>query len=383
MDAKSDLRVALVHDWLNGMRGGEKCLDVFCQLWPDAPIHTLLYKPGTLNETIEQHSIRKSLLQYLPGIHNYYRYTLPVMPLAVPRISEPCDLVLSSSHCVAKSAIVPDGVPHICYCFSPMRYAWHMKDSYFASEKKSLRDRLRDWLLHNMKEWDRRTAQRVTHFVAISETIQQRIRDCYNRDSVVIYPPVDTDFYHPLRQSREDFFLVVSAFAPYKRLDLAIEACTKTNSRLVVIGKGQDEAKLRALAGPTVEFLGWQSNESIRNHLQRCQALLFPGEEDFGIVPVEAQACGTPVIAFGRGGATETVLPAHQSPNPTGLWFPEQSADALIHALEQFEEVKADFDPKTCRDNALKYHTDRFADEFSNYVDLVLNRSAPTERLAA
>ena len=242
-----------------------------------------------------------------------------------------------------------------------------MKDAYFR--KTGVVGRMKaaaiDKLLSAIREWDRRTADRVTHFVAISRTVQARIRECYGRDSVVIYPPVDTEFYTPSGERREDFYLVVSALAPYKRFDLAIEACRRLGKKLVVIGSGQDAAKLKATAGPGIEFLGWQPDEVIRDHLRRAKALLFPGEEDFGIVPLEAQACGCPVIAFGRGGATETIR------DTTGVFFYEQTAESLADAIERFERAADRFDPKAARRQALQFRGERFERELFGYLEAV------------
>ncbi len=382
MAAREALRVVLVHDWLTGMRGGEKCLEVFCRRWPEAPLYTLLHRPGAVSAAIEDRPIHASLLQRLPGVHRYYRYLLPLMPLAVGWRLPPCDLVLSSSHCVAKSVLPPAGVPHLCYCFTPMRYAWHMKESYFSDAKRGLKGRVLESLLAGLRDWDRRTADRVSHFIAISRTVQRRIQDCYGRGSRVIYPPVDTDFYHAAPVPRENYYLAVSAFAPYKRLDLAVAACNRLQRKLVLIGQGQDEKKLRALAGPTVHFLGWQPDEVIRDHLRRCRALLFPGEEDFGIVPVEAQACGTPVIAYGRGGATETVLPPGAFPEPTGLWFSEQSVDSLGDAICEMDRTAAQFAPPSLRRHAVRFSRQRFEEEVFAYVAEVLQAPAAARQAA-
>jgi len=368
-------RVALVHDWLTGYRGGEKCLAVLCRHFPNAPLYTLLHVKSSLPEVIERMNIRPSFLQWLPGIGRYYRYTLPLMPLAARwRIAE-CDLVVSLSHAVAKAARPPAGVPHVCYCFTPMRYAWHMRKSYFADRMRGLKARVVDRLLATIRSWDRRTASRVTHFIAISETVRRRIAECYARDSVVIYPPVDTDFYTPdLTVVREDYYLVISAFAPYKRVDLAVEACHRLGRRLVVIGSGQDAERLKAMAGPTVQFLGWQPDEVLRDHLRRCRALLFPGEEDFGIVPVEANACGTPVIAYARGGATETVVPLGRG-DPTGALFEDQTVDSLIAAMQSLEKEDDRLDPQQARRQALKFDQRRYESELLGYLERVLNGS--------
>src|SRR5262249_22457171 len=311
-------------------------------------------------------------------------YLLPLMPAAVASWRLPrCDLVVSFSHCVAKGVRPPQGVPHVCYCFTPMRYAWHMREAYFGGCCSGLKARLVERLLQALRDWDRRTAAHVTRFIAISGTVRQRIRDCYDRDSDIIYPPVHTDFYCPDAVRREDYYLAVSAFAPYKRLDLALAACSRLKRRLVVIGTGQDEARLRASAGPLVEFLGWPPDEVIRDHLRRWRALLFPGEEDFGIVPVEAMACGAPVIAYGKGGATETVVPPGSEREPTGLWFEEQSADCLASAMEEFEKRAADFSPVAARRQALHFNQHRFRQELFIYLDAILTGEAIPLRRAA
>jgi glycosyltransferase involved in cell wall biosynthesis len=370
-------RVVLVHDWLTGMRGGEKCLEVACRRWPGAALYTLFGRPGTVSPAIERLRPRTSFLGRLPGIQHYYRYLLPLMPLAIESLRLPgCDLVMSFSHCVAKSVRPPLGlsgsVPHVCYCFTPVRYAWHLRQSYFGAGG-GIKARLRDGLLARLRDWDRRTAERVTHFVAISETVRRRIQECYDREAAVIYPPVDTDFYCPAEEKRETFYLIVSAFAPYKRLDLAIAACNRLRRPLVIIGTGQDGARLKALAGPTVQFLGWQSNEVIREQLRRCRALLFPGEEDFGIVPVEAQACGTPVIAFGRGGVTETTVATAGRREPTALWFAEQQVECVVEAIEQFERRAGEFRPEACRRSALRFTAERYERELLALVEGVLH----------
>ena len=374
-------RVVLVHDWLTGMRGGEKCLEPLARRWPSARLLTLLHRPGSVSAAIERLRIRPSVLNRLPGVGRYYRYLLPLMPFAAGWKVADADLVVSLSHCVAKSARPPAGVPHVCYCFTPMRYAWHMKDAYFR--RRGLKAAAVDRLLSAIREWDRRTAERVTHFVAISRTVRDRVRECYGRDSVVIYPPVDTDFYTPAPVPREDFYLVVSALAPYKRFDLAVEACSRLGRRLVVIGSGQDAARLRAVAGPGVALLGWQPDEVIRDHLRRARALLFPGEEDFGIVPLEAQACGCPVIALGRGGATETVRALGEAPDPTGVFFAEQTAEALIDAIERFERDADRFDPRAARRQAVLFRKERFEAELFGYLDSVVTGERTEGRKAA
>jgi glycosyltransferase involved in cell wall biosynthesis len=385
MDANQEPRAVLVHDWLTGMRGGEKCLEVLCRRWPSARLLTLLHKPGAVTPVIERRPLSTSFLQRFPAVERYYRYLLPLMPAAVEAWRlPPCDLVVSFSHCVAKSARPPRGVPHVCYCFTPMRYIWHQREAYFGAERLgTMQARIADRIFAVLRQWDQHTAARVTHFVAISRTVQRRIAECYGRPSTVIYPPVDTDFFCPAPLRREDYYLAVSAFAPYKRLDVAIAACNRLRRRLVIIGAGQDANRLRALAGPTVQFLGWQPDPIVLDHFRRCRALVFPGEEDFGIVPVEAQACGAPVIAYGQGGATETVIPPERRREPTGLWFEEQNADCLAASLQAFEARTDEFSPGAARRQALHFNHRRFEDEFLAYLGTVLRPASVSSRRAA
>ena len=383
MDANGGARTVLVHDWLTGMRGGEKCLEALCRRWPRAKLYTLLHKRGAVSPAVERLRPRASFLNRLPGVHDYYRWLLPLMPFAAATLElPPCDLVVSFSHCAAKGVRVPRGAAHVCYCFTPMRYAWHMRDSYFG---RGLRARLLDAVLERLRRWDRRTAARVTHFLAISKTVQRRIDECYNRDSTVIYPPVDTDFYCPADRPapREDFYLVVSAFAPYKRIDLAVTACRRLGRSLVIVGSGQDEVGLRRAAGPGVHFLGWRPDADIRDLMRRCKALLFPGEEDFGIVPVEAMACGAPVIAFGRGGATETVVAPGGRHAPTGLFFSEQTADCLADAMTAFEMRPDEFSPAAARRQALRFNKQRYEEEMVTFLGAAVRPAEAPARRAA
>lgn len=384
------MQVALVHDWLTGMRGGEKCLEVFCREFPQAPLYTLLHAPGSVAGPIVERPIVTSGLQHVPGIRRTYRYFLPLMPRAIEslRLPRELDLVLSCSHAVAKSVLPPPGVPHVCYCFTPMRYAWHLRDDYFqrsAAPRRSARAPLhwlRDALLDRVRRWDRETSHRVTHFVAISQTVARRIQQCYDRDSTVIYPPVDTEFYTPVVGPREDYYLCVSALVPYKRIDLAIAACNRLRRPLVVIGQGPELARLRRLAGPTIALLGWRSDVEIREHLRRCKAFLFPGQEDFGIAPLEAQACGAPVVAYARGGALETVVAAGPQGPGTGVFFDEQTVESLAAAIGRLEA-----DPRQCsasraRRQAERFALDRFEREIRAYLRDVLS-GADLRRAAA
>jgi glycosyltransferase involved in cell wall biosynthesis len=341
------LRVALVHDWLTGMRGGEKCLEVLCRAFPQASLYTLIHRRGSLSPTIESMTIRTSPLQQIPGVFRYYRHLLPIMPLAARswRLKN-VDLVISMSHCVAKAVVPPPGVPHVCYCFTPMRYAWQGRETYLESwSDRPLRRVLARSLLSRLRRWDRATAGRVTHFVAISETVRERIRRCYRRDSRVIQPPVNVGFYtpDPANPPRDDHYLVVSALVPYKRIDQAVAACTQSRRRLTIIGEGPERAQLEALAGPSVRFMGWQSDEVIRDQFRHCRALLFPGEEDFGIVPIEALACGAPVIALARGGVAETV------DNAIGRTYDQPTPDGLLDAMNTWEAQGCPHNPIEAR----------------------------------
>ena len=367
------LRVALVHDWLTGMRGGEKCLEVLCRAFPDATLHTLIHRRGAVSPAIEAMRVRTSPLQHVPGVFRHYRKLLPLMPLAA-RAWRPgeVDLVVSFSHCVAKSIRVPEGTPHVCYCFTPMRYAWEGRDAYLDGwSEQPLRRALARVLLDRMRDWDRATASRVSHFVAISDTVRRRIADCYGRDSRVIHPPVDDVFYTPEPSAGFDRsagpYLVVSALVPYKKVDHAVSACSLLGKPLVVIGEGPERARLQARAGPTVTFLGWQPDEVIRTHYRRCKALLFPGEEDFGIVPVEALACGAPVIALGRGGVAETV------DHRLGRTYPEGTPEALRRAIEAWEAEGCPHDPTLARKRAESFALHHFRDRLLGYLTSVVS----------
>jgi glycosyltransferase involved in cell wall biosynthesis len=362
-------KIAIVHDWLTGFRGGEKCLEVLCRAFPEASLHTLLRVRDTASPAIERMDIHTSFLQCFPGIRHYYRWCLPLMPAAVSRlrIPEDVDVVVSFSHAVAKSVHVPPGVPHICYCFTPMRYAWHRREDYFG--KGRLRGMLpwnaaRAAVLRGMRRWDRETSQGVTHFIAASKTVATRIVEAYYRSSRVIYPPVDTDFYTPdAGVKRDDFYLYVGALAPYKRVDLAVTACEQLGRRFVVIGSGPEARRLKRMAGRYTQFLGHRCDEEIRHYMRSAAALLFPANEDFGIVPVEAQACGTPVIAFGEGGATETVVSADAANYPSGLFFEEQTPQSLFRAIRRFERMPGRFDPHVLRTLAERFSRPRFERE--------------------
>lgn len=345
------------------MRGGEKCLEVFCEIFPQAHLFTLLHVPGTVSPTIERMDIRTSLLQRLPGAASRYRYYLPALPSIVDAWDtgdEAYDLVLSSCHCVAKGVRFRNRRRHVCYCFTPMRYIWCQTENYYAGDWKQ-------WALRAvrapLRRWDLKSNRGVDEFVGISDHVSDRIRRFYERPAVTIYPPVDTEFYRPTADTgaRDDFYLMVGALEPYKRADLAIEAFRQCGRPLKVIGKGTMREKLRRDAPSNVEFLGWQSDEEVRRWYGRARALIFPGEEDFGIVPLEAHACGCPVVGYGVGGLCETVVG-----NETGLFFREPTVGSLLDALRSFE--KRDWDRARIRAQAEKFSRARFRREIESFL---------------
>ncbi|HOW27902.1 MAG TPA: glycosyltransferase [Elusimicrobiota bacterium] len=351
------MKTALIHDWLTGMRGGEKVLESLCHMFPNADIFTLVHIPGSVSQTIESHRITTSPLQRFPRVRNIYRHLLPLMPWAIERFDlSGYDLILSSSHCVAKGVRVPKGVPHICYCHTPMRYIWDQYDEYFGPQKTSFPLRMAMAMMRPpLKRWDVATSNRVTHYIANSENVLDRIRRFYGRSGDVVYPPVETGLYIPAPSSQSDYYLIVSAFAPYKRVDLAIDVFNKLKKPLMIIGAGQDEQKLKSLAGPHIVFKGWTPTSELVKIYQSCKALIFPGEEDFGIVPVEAMSCGKPVIAFRKGGALETV-----KEGVTGLLFDEQTVSSLSDAVIRSEATT--FDPGTIRQWATRFSKENFVE---------------------
>ena len=369
------MRVALVHDWLTGMRGGERCLEVFCELFPDADLYTLLHVRGSVSPAIEGRRIITSFVQRLPDAERRYRSYLPLFPAAIRRFDlSGYDLILSSSHAVAKGVRVPPGALHVCYCFTPMRYVWDLYDDYFGARAGPLTRLLMPGVAAALRRWDRRTAAGVHHFVGISRFIADRIRRCYGRAADVIYPPVDVARFR-IEERPEDFYLVVSALAPYKRVDLVVEAASRLGRRLVVVGTGPEEARLRARAGPTVQFLGWKDDAQVAELYARCRALLFPTLEDFGITPLEAMAAGRPVIALGQGGALETVVPPGGPEPPTGLFFARQTADDLAEAVRRFESGATVFPPKTLRRHAEQFDRPIFKERMAGYLAAVLARA--------
>jgi glycosyltransferase involved in cell wall biosynthesis len=355
------MKVALAHDWLTGMRGGEKVLEGFCDLFPDADIVTLVHRRGSVSATIERHRITTSFIQWLPLATSRYREYLPLFPIAVEQFDlDRYDLVVSSSHCVAKAVVPPGHARHVCYCHSPMRYAWDQFDAYFGVARVG-RVKSR-WvyrpLMARLARWDAVTTH-VHRFVANSSHVAARIRRYYNREATIVYPPVDTIFYHPANVQTGQHVLIVSALVPYKRIDVAIDACRRIGVRMRIAGSGPERQRLERHAATTdadVEFLGWLPDEQIREEYRRALAVILPGEEDFGLVPVEAQACGRPVVALARGGALDTVTDAE-----TGVLFAEPTADALAAAIERMRTIR--FDPVRIRSHALQFSRERHLEQ--------------------
>ena len=358
------MRVALVHDWLTGMRGGEKVLDVLCELYPDADLFTLLHVRGSVVPRIAARRVHTSFVQWLPRAGTKYRWYLPLFPAAIEQFDlDRFDLVLSSSHCAAKAVIPRGGARHISYCHSPMRYAWDQFEAYFGPMRVG--QFVSRWVyrptLAWLARWDAATAHRVDRFVANSRYVAGRIRRYYNREATTVYPPADTAFFHPDGTPAGPHFLIVSALVPYKRIELAMEACARVGARLRIVGDGPGRDELERRAGAHVEFVGRASNEQIREEYRRASAVLLPGEEDFGIVPVEAQACGRPVVALGRGGVLETVIDGE-----TGVLVPEATVDAFVGGLERLGRLR--FDPARLRANAERFSRTRHIEQMTAVI---------------
>ena len=364
-------RVAVVHDWLPLYGGAERLLGQIIKVFPQADIYTLIDTvPEAQRGFLGNRPVTTSFIQRLPFGRTKYRSYLPLLPLAVEQFDlSAYDLVISNSYAVAKGVITGPDQLHICVCCSPIRYAWDLQHQYLreAGLARGLKSILARLVLHHIRLWDVRTANGVDDFIAISRFIQKRIWKVYRREAEVIYPPVDVDAFC-LQEQKEDFYLTASRMVPYKKMDLIVQAFSGMPDRkLVVIGDGPDFAKIKAHAGPNVALLGYQPFEVLRDHMQRAKAFVFAAEEDFGIVSVEAQACGTPVVAYGKGGALETVRGLHD-PQPTGVFFDRQTPEAVAQAVERFEKNAAKFDPAALRRHAEAFGEGRFRREFGAYV---------------
>lgn len=373
------MKVALVHDWLTGMRGGERCLEAFLSLYPDADIFTLLHVPGSTSAIIDERVHTTSFLNSLPKVHRYYRTLLPLYPSAIKSFSfEGYDLVVSLSHAAAKNISVPSGVPHISYCFTPMRYIWDQAYTYFGSLTPSL------WpVLSQLRRWDVKGSEGVTHFVAISRFIEARIRCFYRRRSTVIAPPVDTSWITSSTGEPGEAFLYAGALVPYKRPDLVVQAFNQLGEKLYVVGTGPELGKLRAMAAPNITFRGYVSDNELSDYYRRCRALVFPAKEDFGMIPVECMAAGRPVIGLNRGGVAETVKGVQvgsitpQFEGATGVFLRERedpTVSGLTEAVTFFMRHEERFSVQACRDRALLFSPATFEERWNGLVEELMER---------
>lgn len=362
-------RIAFVHEWLVTYAGSERVLEQMLACFPEADLYSVIdFLPEADRSHILNKSVTTTFIQRLPWARARYRHYLPLMPLAIEQLDlSAYDIVISSSHAVAKGVITGPDQIHICMCYSPIRYAWDLQHQYLA--ESNLESGLKGWLvrliLHKIRLWDIRTERGVDHFIAISKFIERRIWKVYRRESTVIYPPVDVESFE-LREDKEDFYLAASRMVPYKKMELIVEAFAAMPGRkLVMIGGGPDYAKIRAKAVSNVTLLGFQEFKVLRDHMQRAKALVFAAEEDFGITPIEAQACGTPVIAYAKGGAVETIRGIN-CPEPTGVFFDTQSVESIVDAVNRFENLV--ISSRACRQNAQRFSIARFRDEFDGFV---------------
>lgn len=381
----SKLRVAIVHYWFIGRAGGEKVVDELAELFPQADLYALVAKPEVLAPSLSNHRLHTSFLQRFPGATKFHRHFLLLQPLALEQFDlSQYDLVISSESGPAKGVLTPASTCHICYCHSPMRYIWDMYPQYIRSMNPLVRVVFM-LTAHYIRLWDLASAQRVNYFVANSQFIASRIHKIYGRNSTVIHPPVEIPGTSHNLQAGEEY-IAIGRMVDYKRFDLAVAACTRLGRKLAVVGDGPQRKKLEAIAGPTVTFLGKLSDSELRDRLARSRALLFPGEEDFGIIPVEAQSEGRPVIAYGSGGALETILgdiPGQsQVANPTGIFFFEQSVEAMCNAIFEFEAKEKDFSSAAIREHSLQFSREVFRHKMTQFIrsalkDFLLQRNLP------
>ena len=383
------LRVALVHDWLTGMRGGEKCLEVLAEIFPDADLYTLLHLPGSVSTVIENRRVHTSFLQKLPAADRLFRWALPLFPRAIEAFDlSAYDLVVSSSHCVAKGAVPAQGALSICYCFTPMRYVWDRFDDYFGSKPQGLRQ-LISWQAGKLRRWDRDTAPRVGRWLAISTVVRQRILDFYGVDPErisIVFPPVDVRRFAGARAldppgdfATGAYDLVVSALVPYKRVDLAIQAACRAGRTLVVVGQGPELGRLRALATNCpgtgrIHFAGAVSDCELPAWYVHCRCFVFPGLEDFGITPLEANAAGRPVVAYQAGGALDTI-----TEGVNGIFFQEQTVAALADALAD-TRLDGDWNAADLQDHAARYDLPRYRREMTEVIETAWCRHRGIER---
>ncbi len=366
-------KVAIIHDWLNGMRGGEKVLEEILELFPGADIYTLFLEAGNISQRIRKHKITASSLNKYSFIRKRYKHFLPLFPATVESFDlKDYDLVISTSHCVAKGIIPYPGALHISYIHSPMRYIWDRYYAYFG-KTKGIKKFFIKQQVSRLRTWDVASAARVDHFIANSRFIKERIWRYYRRDAEVIHPPVDTEGYCPSPNPARDFFLTVSALVPYKENDLLIETFNQTGDRLIIVGKGPDEKKLKKQAGPNIEFKKDISQKELKALYANAAAFVYAGVEDFGIAFVEAQACGTPVVAYNKGGVRDIVTPG------TGILFDAQTPQNLAEALDKIKKMP--LNPSFIRKNSLKFSRDNFKRNFRKYVDDLISKKESPEEL--
>ncbi|MQL52255.1 glycosyltransferase [Desulfofundulus thermobenzoicus] len=367
------MNLVLVHDWVITIGGAERCLEVFHELWPQAPLYTLVYAEESVRRLgFEPAQVHASFLQRFPRAQKWYRKYLPFYPLAIEQVDlSGYDVILSSSHAAAKGVLVRSDQLHICYCHTPVRYAWDLTHRYLKENglERGLKSFLARSILHYIRLWDALAASRVDHFIANSRYTARRVWRCYRREATVIYPPVEVDRFR-VNEKKENFFLFVSRLVPYKKADLVVAAFNRLGLPLVVVGDGPQFEACRKVAGKNVEFLGYQNDAAVADLMARTRALVFAAEEDFGIVPVEAQACGTPVIAYGKGGVEDTVVSATGDnwEVATGIFFHEQSVEALETAVRQFLDWEGLFRPVVMRRNAERFGWERFKKEIATFV---------------
>jgi len=366
------MKIAIVHDWLVTYAGAERVLAGLIETWPDADLFAVIdFLSDEDRASLGGKRATTTFIQQLPKAKTHYQKYLPLMPLAIEQLDMSAyDLVISSSHAVAKGVLTGPNQLHISYVHSPIRYAWDLQHQYLheASLDRGLKAKLARMLLHYMRMWDQRTASGVDEFIANSHFIGRRINKSYRRESTVIYPPVDTRNF-TLYAEKEDFYLTASRLVPYKRIPMIVEAFSRMpDKKLIVIGAGPEMDKARELASPNVTLMGYQNFAVLLHHMQRARAFVFAAEEDFGIAPIEAQACGTPVIAFGRGGVLETVR-GIDHPEPTGVFYDEQTAESLIAAIGEFEAQAHHIFPDACRASAERFSTERFRQEIKAFVE--------------
>ncbi|NWQ39499.1 glycosyltransferase family 4 protein [Bacillus sp. EB106-08-02-XG196] len=365
------MKVAIVHEWLETYAGSEKVLEKILNIFPDADLFALVdFLPDNKRDFIHNKKVNTSFIQNLPSSRKNFRKYLPLFPIAIEQFDlSGYDLIISSAHAVSKGVITGPNQIHISYVHSPIRYAWDLQHQYLKESNlnKGLKGILAKLILHYIRLWDYRTSNSVDLFISNSKFIASRIWKIYRREATVIYPPVEINSFE-FSDKKEDFFLTASRMVPYKKIDLIVEAFSKMPEKeLVVIGDGSEYDKVKEKAGKNVKLLGYQSDEVLKDYMKKSKAFVFAAEEDFGIIPVEAQACGTPVIAYGKGGALETVISTGDK--PTGLFFDEQSVDSICETVQRFEKEIDNFKPENCRMNAIRFSPERFQQELTNIID--------------